>query len=272
MITTVVLPLDGSERAEAALAPTRELSTRLGVPVVLFRAAGDDRDEVQAYLDRTARRLDGRPVRSVVHHGFESRALAETVRGLPGAAVCMTPGLAAPDTELIGSVAEDVIEAGDAPVVLVGPAYAPGSGLTDGGRGLVLCADGSAGASAIEPVVADWADALGLEVRLVTVLRHDEPALAGVPVERIVREVDHLAFRLARRGVPVHVDVLDDGLDPAFAITQHAARHPTAMVAASVRGHRHSLHSVLGQTVLHIVRLSPVPVLVSQPVGPALHS
>jgi nucleotide-binding universal stress UspA family protein len=143
--------------------------------------------------------------------------------------------------------------------------------MGDGGA-LVLCVDGSAGASAIEPVITEWATALKLDVHLVTVLHHADPQLAGAPVDRVLREVYHLARRLEYHSLSVHTEVLDGGLDPALAITTYAAGHPTALIAMSARGHRHTLHPVIGAAVMHVLRLAHAPVLVSQPVARAFHS
>jgi nucleotide-binding universal stress UspA family protein len=271
MISTVVVPLDGSTTSEAALVPARDLSLQMDAAVMLFAAAGDDEPEVRAYLDGVARQFGDRPVTVAVHRGFSSEALAELVRGIPGAAVCMASALSAPPGTLIGAVAEDVLDAGDVPVLLLGPSCAPATGLERDGA-LVLCADGSAGASAVEPVIAEWGTALDLDVHLVTVLHHADPQLAGAPVDRVLREVSHLGRRLECRGLSVHTEVLDDGLGPALAITAYAAGHPTALIAMSARGHRHTLHPVVGDTVMHVLRLAHVPVLVCQPVPRAFHS
>jgi nucleotide-binding universal stress UspA family protein len=274
MTKTVVVPLDGSLSSERALRPAVELSASFRSGLVLFACAGEDRDEMACYLAGQARRIKGLPVTTVIHEGYESVALAEQVHALPDATVCMAPDLAAPAESVLGPVAEDTIEGGDVPVVLVGPSYAPCGHVREGRRGLVMCVDGSAAASSIEPLVADWALALDLEVQLVTAYRphHDDEQGPSVPIERMQREQDHLAFRLRRQGVPVTTEHLDGSRNPAFAITAYAAGHRAMLIAACARGFRHDLFEVVGKTVLHIVRLSPVPVVVVVPSCPSLHA
>jgi nucleotide-binding universal stress UspA family protein len=267
MISTIVVPLDGTARAERALTPARELAECLGASVLLFRAAGDDAGEASAYLDEQARLLADVPVTTVVHQGFESSGLADHVRNIPHAAVCMTSDIASYYDAVIGQIAEDVIDAGTAPVLLVGPAC---TGRT-AGQQAVVCADGSAAGSSIEPVVAEWANALDLPVHLLTVLHPERRDLAGVPVERILREVHSLAFRLERHGLTVSTEILGDGTDPAHIINRYIEDHPAALVATSTRGHRHDLHPVLGATVRHLVRVATVPVLVARPAPATYH-
>jgi nucleotide-binding universal stress UspA family protein len=182
----------------------------------------------------------------------------------------MVPDLSAPG-DVIGQVAEDLLDTGSAPVLLVGPdcRTAVGGGTH---RQAVVCADGSVAASSIEPVVAEWATALGLDVHVVTVLHPERDDLAGRPVEHVLREVHSLALRLTCHGLAVTTETLDDGTDPAFVINRYIERHPSALVATSARGHRHQLHLVVGDTVRHLVRHATVPVLVSQPIRQAFHA
>jgi nucleotide-binding universal stress UspA family protein len=274
MVTTIVVPLDGSPASEAALAPALGLARAFAADVVLFQAAWGEPDPSRNYLTEVAARLDAdRPVTVEVGHGFAGSALAALVEAHAGAVVCMTSrGHGGVSGILLGSVAEEILAKVACPVVLVGPDAAsagerePASagerepaGAGAGGR-IAACVDGSPPSLRLAPLLAEWAGALGGGVDVVTVL--DRGGHVGdAPGNDVRAAVGGFVAGLAARGIAAEAVELT-GVDPAAAIVRHAGTQPVALVAATSRGHHRALDGVLGSTALRLVRHAPVPVLV----------
>ena len=152
-LTRLVVPLDGSAAAEAALAAAARLGGELGVPLHLVRvvehdalratvragaaaataasraAAAATRD-AKAYVDDQVRALRNRDLAAggQVLIGVPAPALLDAVR--PGDLVVMaTRGRGGVRRWLLGSVAEKLVRAASAPVLLV---RADGSDRTKG--------------------------------------------------------------------------------------------------------------------------------------------
>lgn len=138
----ILVPLDGSPLAEAALAPAEALAAALPGELVLVRAVtGDDislspggmpaalhhdtslaESTAQLYLERIAGRLAAAEyaVRPVVRAGAPAAAIAAAGREWGVALIVMTThGRTGFDRLLFGSVAEAVVRDGSAPVLLV---------------------------------------------------------------------------------------------------------------------------------------------------------
>ncbi|HEX6588128.1 MAG TPA: universal stress protein [Longimicrobiales bacterium] len=138
----VVVPLDGSRLAEAAIEPALAFAALFRLPVTLLRvvcgpfgispfvpvppeAAGDLRDEAagaEAYVEAVAAelRLRGAVVRTVVVHD-DSIASAIAACGTGALTVMATHGLSGMQRMLLGSVADKVVRFADSPVVVVRP-------------------------------------------------------------------------------------------------------------------------------------------------------
>ncbi|HEX5504385.1 MAG TPA: universal stress protein [Thermomicrobiales bacterium] len=154
----IVVPLDGSALAEAALPLATRLAGALGGELLLVRAvpppgpaltpdglralvAGDEEvaaetAEARAYLAAVAGRLAARDyaVGREVRLGAPAVVIDAVCRERGAALVVLaTHGRTGLDRLLLGSVAEAVVRHGSAPVVLVRPArHAAGPGTTGG--------------------------------------------------------------------------------------------------------------------------------------------
>ena len=139
---TILIPLDGSEMAEAALAEARQLSGPDST-LVLLRAAsalalpGTDMldaqvysvQEAEAYLDELRTKLEAQGVRGVdvhVWYGPPAAAIVDAAR-LYGAdlIVMSTHGRSGLGRVVFGSVAESVLRGTTVPILLVRPHGAP---------------------------------------------------------------------------------------------------------------------------------------------------
>lgn len=143
MLERIVVALDGSELAERALEPARELARRLDAPLHLVRVADvtrfqfgkneaaleyaalgreldDEEVEAARYLAEVAARLaaDGAAPTTEVSRGFAARQLVDLAR--PSDLLVMAShGRSGPRRWLLGSVAEEVVRHATAPVLLV---------------------------------------------------------------------------------------------------------------------------------------------------------
>ncbi len=149
MIRRVLVPLDGSEVAEAVLPYVEELAKRLRAKVYLVRIAESsiqevaafgmgapyvveaieqaeqvDREEARNYLSRVADRLRREDIQAswAVVEGSAADTIVELAHSDRADLVAMsTHGRSGPDRALFGSVAEEVLRSVGIPVLLVKP-------------------------------------------------------------------------------------------------------------------------------------------------------
>jgi len=146
-ITSIVVPLDGSELAEAVLPFVEELARRLSLEIILLQVArvgalvpavmeGTPRDltegevigmsQVTRYLLGVARRLQGKglPVRHEVLRGLPGAEIVKFARGTPQNIVAMsTHGRSGLSYLVLGSVTDHVIKHSGDPVLAFRPPH-----------------------------------------------------------------------------------------------------------------------------------------------------
>src|SRR5690349_20298982 len=123
MITTVYVPLDGSERAQTALKPAAALAARARAELVLLATPWPDAspDTVDRYLSAQVAFVQ-QPARSWLVLDRSPVEAICTAATEPDALVCMTTrGLGKVRLTLLGSVAKEVVRTSVAPVLFVGP-------------------------------------------------------------------------------------------------------------------------------------------------------
>jgi nucleotide-binding universal stress UspA family protein len=144
----LLVALDGTDEAEAALAPAQALARTTDARVTLVRAVppGGDADEgaeAGAYLDRVAGRLrPGLAVGTAVADGEAAEAIL--VAGVEHGAdliVMATHGRSGVGRAVFGSVAETVLAGTRVPILMV----RPGAHEAPGVRTLLVPLDGSPG-------------------------------------------------------------------------------------------------------------------------------
>lgn len=144
MFTRIVVPLDGSDVAEQALAPAVELAQRLGIPLHLIRVTDMPQGNIPSmfgyvaegkalaeqvqlevalareYLSENARSLSeqGLTVTSEVEIGLAAGAIVATTH--PGDCIVMAShGRSGLARWYIGSVAEQVMRQAEVPIMVV---------------------------------------------------------------------------------------------------------------------------------------------------------
>jgi nucleotide-binding universal stress UspA family protein len=134
----ILVPLDGSETAEAALPVALEVATKSGGQLIVLRTAEVrfERDpspvdtalvrirEAEAYLRRIRERIEstGQPVSTFLWQGSPAAAIVKAVQHYQIDVIVMTThGRTGREQEMFGSVAEAVLGGVKVPVVVVRP-------------------------------------------------------------------------------------------------------------------------------------------------------
>jgi nucleotide-binding universal stress UspA family protein len=261
---TIIVPLDGSELAELALAPALALGAAAGMTVRVIatrwetgtlepsrylRGVADQHPEVETELI-----LDRSGVDAVL------MALGEASEPV----ACMaTHGRSGLGQAVLGSVAEGVVRGAHRPVMLVGPSIRPAAG---GAERLVVAWDGSQLSAACAPTVVELSHLLHAPVTVVEVTPVSLGVASPAPVPpEVVR--DTLEAQLRSAGVDV-VRMVRHG-DPATEIVDAVDETGATYVVMATHGRTGLARIALGSVAMRVVRHSPRPVIVVRP--PDLH-
>ncbi len=262
---TVYVPLDGSERAEAALGAAAPLATRIGAELVLLSARWPNADieTARSYLDVRAAFLE-QPARTWLvldREPAEAIVLAACERD---AVVCMaTRGRGALKTAVLGSVAEEVVRTSPTPLILVGPRFESTWEL--GASPLVLAGlDGSSISRAAALAAGDLAVEIGARVRVVEVLRPSDVITVGSFPAADADLLEEVEGKLLARGVPAEHAFID-AFDAADALVQDAGERHASLIALASHGRSGFARTALGSVSMGTVRKAPCPVLVAGP-------
>ena len=294
---TVLVSLDGSQFARAALAPAIQMAHGLHAPLVLVQAVQPanvpDVDRAVAYqLGETdayesvysaAREARARGLEAV--EVLVKGSLAESpARAILAAAqefdakmiVMATHGLTGIKRAVLGSVADEVVSRSPVPVLLVRPpaervegatAEAPPGAHT--GR-IMVALDGTPDSESSFRAVAELAGALGAEVELARVIYGERQPDGGCDTQAASIEarayLEGAAQRLAACGIApgaIHLAV-----PPAAAATvpealvRHAAQERAALLVLASHVRRGVARLMRGSVGSGVVARTAVPVLV----------
>jgi len=263
----IIVPLDGSDRAETALAPALTLARRGGVPITLFRWEEDVANAMGAttYLERLAAERAGDVAAEVAVRTAEDGPVDKCLvaeAALDGGMICIAShGRSGVGKALLGSVAELVLRQSEEPIMVVGPDFKPGNTLE--GQRLVVCLDGSSFAERVIPLATAWAERLGMELWLIQVVSRDIDAqLAGLQGDVI--ETSYVARVAATLPVGVNWDVLH-ARHPADAIVDLAERWRVGLLALATHGRSGWSRVTMGSVAMQVVHRAPCPVLLVRP-------
>ncbi|MBI3953925.1 MAG: universal stress protein [Chloroflexi bacterium] len=292
MFNSLLVPLDGSPLAEAALPYGLLLAERLGARLLLLQAqpvaaAGEEgpapgrRGEQGAaspYLEGLQRQASARGLacKLAVVPGRPAEAILDTAASARCDLIAMsTHGRSGFTRWVLGSVADQVVHAASVPVLLIRPAEG-GAGKSEPPalKKIVVPLDGSSLAEAALAVAERLARALGLSLLLVQAV---DPRIysylgpeVGISYQNINTVLERtagdylalLAADAAKSGLPVESLVLH-GL-PGDSISDVARRTPGSLVVMSSHGRSGLSRWALGSVAEKVVRDSSAPVLVLQ--------
>jgi nucleotide-binding universal stress UspA family protein len=269
MYTRILVPIDGSDRALAALGPARRLAQLHGAQLCAMTVVPPDiaADPIDSVIEG-ARRVAGdeRLECSVVHGADPASELLRVICDEPETLLCLSTRARGPIGRLLfGSVAGEVVRRADRPIVLVGPSCDVGD--VEPIRRIVVCLDGTPEGEAILRWTAQWSVSTGLSMVLVRVVYPlVEPIARVPPTEAQLQELGYVrgvAERLEREGLRV-TDVTVQHPWPPEALTDFAAERPGAVLAVSTKAAGPLMEVLEGSTAARVVRGSSVPVLVAR--------
>ncbi|MDS0294748.1 universal stress protein [Halogeometricum luteum] len=280
-VSRVLLATDGSAGAEAAAAHAVELAARTDatlhvLSVVDDRHADSFSTERMRRRERTRAAVEGEEATATAARRATAagvHALTAVEEGRPAAVVAEfaadveadvvvvgTRGRTGVGRFLLGSVAEAVVDAVDAAVLVV-PATGERPDPTPDYRRLLLAVDGEGGADRAADAAVSLAAAYGAEVTALSVVdeRFARPSALRASLESAAREtVRAVAVDAAERGVAVDA-VVETGVPAARVLDSEGGFDLVAVGGRRRRG----LDAVpLGSVARRVVRRSEVPVLV----------
>ncbi len=257
----VVVPLDGSPFSERALPVALAFAARLGAATDLIGIAGDHGvdERLRTQLDQLAHQVGG--TLPATHIASASDAL-EPIRALskqyPSPLVCVAShGCNRTGGVFVDALTGDLVGSTSLPVLVVGPhtrvpvADAP----------VVVCVDGSSDSEAAIPVAAAWAERLGVELVLVTVV---DPRPAKPGTEKYLVSV---AERSAASGIRLRAHVIRYVAHPAEGLALYLAEHPAQLVVVTTRARRGLTRILFGSVASRIVHEVSAPVLLLGPLA-----
>lgn len=275
----VLVPLDGSERAEEAIPAARALAARFGAELHGVTVAADPSearrlgDQAAVALgfgvgdDRVAAVVDDDPAA-----GIERRA-----QELGSCLVCLsTQGRGRVAGAVVGSVARSLLQRSGEPMVAVGPVADRTPASVSTGPAplsvdhLVACVDGSPASETILPVAAAWATALGMRLTVLTVAQSMLPPIRPDAAHR--RDfgpdgdadgyVKDLAARWAGAAPEVAAAVAYDPISPASGLEQYLDEHRAGLIALTTHARSGLRRVLLGAVAASMIRASVVPAVV----------
>lgn len=279
MLERILVPLDGSEVAEAILGQVCRLLRVKDASVILFEAVpvpvqpgveyapllSDLKAEAERYIVALERQLqkEGVHARGLVRVGGEATSVLDVARDEKATLIAMaTHGRTGLSRFVFGSVAEKVLRASEVPVLLVrsyreaevGADRTPVQEIPF--KRILVPIDGSEKSLAVLPHVKTFAKAVGASVLVLGVVEPTAEGKAGEG-EPLVR----IAVKdLAAEGIPVD-PVVRLG-DPASEILDATKRHGVDLLAMSTHGRSGPSRWVMGSVTEKVLRAAAVPMLV----------
>jgi nucleotide-binding universal stress UspA family protein len=291
LLNNILVPLDGSPLAEAALPFAEVLATRCGARLTLIRAARSRStrltelgpaeqmrsiDDAEGYLRTVAERLgaEGYSVETGVPFGGDPAEwiVEESSYRKADLVVMATHDRVGLDHWLHGSVAEAVVHASTIPVMLVravGPrALAERFGSQE--PVVLVALDGSDRAAAAVPFARDLAETTAAHVVLVGVLPRPGQmvaaegtvvAYAGDDFDRIDSEARTYLHASAAQFGSVPVELVVRYGEPAREIAAAADEYAAATVVMGTHGRAGLVRSVLGSVAGGVLHHCTTPVI-----------
>jgi nucleotide-binding universal stress UspA family protein len=265
MFRTIVVPLDHSDEAEAAVPHGAALARQsgAGLQLMMIRPSYVDTVTIHDRLREIADR-HGVDAELVVAGPDDVTATLADVAAEPHTLLCLRTHARGPVAEVVmGSVSEQVVRTSHHPVLMVGPRCEP---PPERFASMVVGLDGSTLAEQILPTTGEWATHLDLTPWLFQVLSPRVPLEIGDHDDVMeTGYVQGIADRMAEQGVKAEWDIAHDR-DAAAAIVRFTEQRELALVALTTHGHTGLGRLALGGVAFQVAHRAHCPVLILRPV------
>lgn len=262
MLERILVPLDGSETAEAILPQVRRVLNRHQAETLLIRAVPvfppdfhlglpGARAQAELYMRRVTFQLvnDGVRCRGLVRQGPAAEAILDAAAAERVSLIAMaTHGQTGPARWVFGSITEKVLRASPVPVLVVRSCpSAPGKAISRGRleelpfRNILVPLDGSEESLGVLGFVKEFAGPLDARVTLLSVVdeyaeRWHSPGGTQEAAEKVLTAACIPSVVKTRRGEPAE-EILkaceEDGID-LLAMATHGRSGPGRWVFGSV--------------------------------------
>jgi nucleotide-binding universal stress UspA family protein len=308
MFQRILVPLDGSPRAELILPQVEHLWRREPLELLLVRSVSADspanggydsapalvheRNDAESYLRGVAGRLAdaGARVLTRVLEGSPSRAILDAARREGATMIAITThGRSGILRWLMGSVADKVVRASEVPVLLLRPFHfagppvqAPATSREVPFRRILIATDGSPNSMAIVDPAMKFAALFGSEIIALHVWDSyvlDGAPLLGMeagmppPAEAPLPFEDQVTERMARRLRPYGLKVTRATRygEPAAEILDCSFEHKVDLIALATDDRRELSRWMTGSVADCVLRSAGIPLLIVRTVAkPAL--
>jgi len=275
----VLVPLDGSDFAAAAIPTARALAARFSAQLQALSVAESpgDAEKLRSDAAQALGLAAGDDRVSVVVGDDAAVEIERQIATLDSCLVCMsTHGHGRFAGAIIGSVARSLLESTRQPIVVVGP-------LADRPREtvprppeplsvarLAACVDGSTASETVIPVAVDWAAVLAMSVTILTVAEPSPPPVRPDatwrrhhgPDEDADAYVQSLAAQCSGGAVPVDTHVVYDPIGPGPGIQAYQEEQPTGLIAVTTHARTGLQRAIFGAGAAAMVAWSRCPALV----------
>jgi nucleotide-binding universal stress UspA family protein len=280
MIERILIPLDGSETAEAILPQVRRVLQRHQAEVILLHATPVYPPDfhlaapgLQAEGDRYIRRMtfqainDGLRCRGLVRSGFAAETILDAARSEDASLIAMsTHGRTGLSRWILGSVAEKIVRASATPVLVLRSFHSPAGETIPRGRleelpfrNILVPLDGSPASLHVLEAVRAFARPIDAHVTLLAVLEDAETAgrwrSPGGTLEAAAKQ-------LAEACIPSRAETRVG--DPALEILKASESLPADLIAMSTHGRSGPSRWVLGSVTEKVLRGATRPMLIAR--------
>lgn len=285
MYSRILVTLDGSDLAEAALPAATEITDVLGGRMTLLNVCGlseGNCDIYQSYLDMMAREISGGSrgkVSAVVVRGSAADEIIKYIKeNKITLTVMATHGRSGISNWVIGSVAERVVREANRPVLLLrsqGKCTVSAEGILNR---IIVPLDGSRMGEAALRFVVPMALKAKSEIVLLHIVEREYHFAAAVDTyvqipytedemkplrEKAQSYLDGVARRLEKKGLKVRKEIREG--KPAESIIDYVGQSGIGTIAMSTRGRTGISRWVLGSVTDKIVHSSCARVMVVRP-------
>lgn len=285
MFERILISLDGSELAEAAIPYARELAECLGSEIHMLGVCDLPRLPerlLKAYVDNAASQFKraGLRAKAVVICGIPADVILEYAEKTDIDLIIMsTHGRSGLTRWVIGSVADKVLHSVTVPLFLINSKLAGSMVERKTFRRLLLPLDGSDTGEAAVPFAEELARKTNARILLLSVMMpayritaaQDYPGVDLEPIMKAQREsaenyLRDVEVKLKQKGITVSAETMVGSA--AETILDFAKEKQVDLIAMSTHGRSGFGRWILGSVTDKVVRASEIPVMVMRASGP----